>query len=319
MKKRFHPFGIWILVLGFFTIASAIPPSLYASSPATDMQDLPLQMIQIEPVLSDIHLVPGKDTTVIFRIKNLSTKPLGIHADISNVIDPSTTQGQNISPLVSWSTLVASDNVLDPLSEKTFSLRIHPPSNAQNGGYAEMVFFTPFVSNNLKKGTPIILSRIGSLILATIGKLNYSDLLNKVHITSFKPQTIFNDRSPVKFDFSINNTYFTYFTAKPFVTITPLFGKPQTVVYDEHHILPNKTRKWQEELTLPHLRFLNFAHLAVSIGEGKQLYADTYFFIIPFKILFLAIGIIFDIICILLIFFNRKRILKTIRILIKGS
>ncbi len=282
---------------------------------AEQLSPIPLQKIQINPIISELSLVPGQDTIIPLTIKNLSNQPLGIHAQIADVQEDSIKK----SPIIRWTHLSTSDSIMGAQEQKTISISIHTPLHTPNSGYAEIIYLTPFVSNTIQKGTPVVLSRIGALILGTVGKLNYDHLVHKVSLASFSPSSRIVNHTPVSLSFEITNKYFTYFTAKPFLTLTPLFGKSQTTPLEEHHILPGTTRNWTSTMNPEPFHFLYFAHLAVSVGNGKQLFADTFFIIFPYKPFLILIGSLLLFSVLLLSYYKRHRFKKAVRILLQGK
>lgn len=275
------------------------------------------QHMKVSPVISDLQLIPGQPTIIDLSVENLSDSPLGIHAQISGVDET----GQDVfanqkpSPLISWTNISEPDIILDPNSQKSITVIIAPPQDAKEGGYYETIFLTPIVSSQKEPTKPVVLSRVGSIIMATIGKLNYNDLAKKVSIKDFKPEKFILDKSPATLNFSVENKYFTHFTAKPFITLRPLLGQEETTLLEEKRVLPGTTRSWQFKAKTEKCIFYR-AELAVSVGEGHQILARTWIIMLPYKLILtilLLIGISY------LILFKRNRIKKAIRTLLKGK
>lgn len=287
-------------------------------------QTIPLQSLRITPIISDLQLTPGKTTTFPLTIQNLSRDPVGIHIDISGYdqIGEVPLIQQKPSAIINWTQLSKTDILLAPKSKQTITVTITPPASLGASGYYETLFLSPIVNQDVTPNSPIILSRVGSLVLGTIGKLNYDDLAKKVAITDFTPGNTILNSFPKSLSFTIANHYFTHFDAKPFLTITPLFGKAQTILLPDKHVLPNSARIWQYQPrsyrgqpSIPKDRLFYHMHLAVSVGNGKKVIADTWFVVIPYKtflvVLALALVLYFA-------YFKRKRLKKFITILLHG-
>lgn len=286
---------------------------VFAQDPVSPPDQLPLQYLKITPILSDIVLKPGKPTTIPLSIQNLSGKPMGIHAETSGFDETADSSLSQVpSLLAEWTTLSEQDIIINSKETKTINVVINPPSGTKTGGYYEAVFLTPYISQRRTPDRPIVLSRIGALIFATVGKLNSDDLSKKVQITSFKPRSIFTDQTSDELEFSVKNSYFTHFTAKPFLTIKPLFGPPEQITVDEKHVLPGKERIWKVETQKKKWNFYN-ADLAVSVGNGNQLHAKSWFVVIP-NLKFAGIIMLLILIFILS---KLKRIRKAIKILFR--
>ncbi len=272
------------------------------------------QAMTITPIVKDIELHPGQTTSYTIVISNTADLPLGIHTDVTgfNESDEGTeTFSTTDSPLSHWTRVSDQDITLDPHTSRQITVTATPPSSLQKGGYYTALFFTPFISKPNAPG-PIVLSRVGALIFGTYGDINYQDLAKKVKVAHFG---VSNHNTQTQIDFSVNNLYFTHFTAKPFLTLQPIFGEEQKYQLSEKHILPSHTKNWEE--TIPsHAIFIGKAILAVSVGQGNYVYTTTPLILLPWSI-------IFTILCLVILFIIttifRQRIIKAIRILMKGN
>lgn len=280
---------------------------------------LPKQALSIDPAVSDIQLIPGQTTSYQLTVTNLSTKPLGIGTALSDIdgLNTNPQQMQQTAPMIGWTHLSDTNIIIGPQEKKQITVTITPPLSSHNGGYYEAIFLTPIVSNQQGPNEPIILSRIGTLVFATVGTLNYEDLQKKVHVVDFKPTQAVFENNTVSLSFSVTNNYFTHFTAKPFLTITPLlFGAGKTTLLEEKHILPGKTRTWGIPATAQFGHIIYKAHLAVFVGDGKQLDADTLIIVLPYKPLLI---IIFVLLILLIYIKKRANINRALEILINGK
>jgi hypothetical protein len=261
------------------------------------------QSIRVSPIISDLQLTPDKPTTINLSVENLSDVSLGIHAEVSGM-----------NEISQWTNIVSSDIVLDPLSQKTINITITPPKNAKQGGYYETIFLTPIISNKKESTSPVVLTRIGSIVLGTIGTLDYNDLVKKVSIQNFKPEKYIFDKAPAILTLSVENKYFTHFTAKPFLTIKPVFGQEKTTLLEEKRVLPGTNKNWKFEAAFGKNIFYK-AILAVSVGNGNQVFAETWFVILP-KHTFWVI-ILFTVALVTLL--TRNRIKKALKALIEKN
>jgi|WetSurMetagenome_2_1015567.scaffolds.fasta_scaffold34027_3 hypothetical protein len=268
------------------------------------------QSIRVSPIINDLQLTPGETTILNLSVENLSDSPLGIHAEISGFDET----GQNISTdrhssaLTKWTDIPTPDIILDPLSQKSISVNIAPPKDAKQNGYYETIFLSPVISSKKEPANPIVLTRIGVIVLGTIGKLNYDDLAKKVSVEDFKPEKYVFNNSEAVLNFSVENKYFTHFTAKPFVTIKPLFGQEKTTLLEEKRVLPGTNKAWKFQTALGKNIFFK-AKLAVSVGSGNQVFAETWFVALPFRH---TVEIIILAVTVLIAILARKRIKKAI-------
>ncbi len=268
------------------------------------------QSLRVSPIINDLQLTPGKPTVIDLSVENLNETSLGVHAEVSGFDETSQDlfTDQHPSVLTKWTSISSPDIVLNPLSQKIIEITITPPKDAKQSGYYETVFLTPIVSSKKEPTSPVVLTRIGAVILATVGTSDYNDLAKKVSIQDFKPENYIFEKTPAALTFSVENKYFTHFTAKPFITIKPLFGQEKTILLEEKHILPGTGKSWKFQEAFGKNIFYS-AKLAVSIGNGNQILANTWFVVLPYEhilILILLLGIIFFAV------FKKDRIKKAI-------
>lgn len=286
--------------------------------PKVSAQTVPLQSLRVTPIINDLQLTSGKATTFPVTIENLSSDPVGIHSEISGYdqIGEVPIYEQKQSAIINWTQLFKEDILLPPNSKKIITVTITPPAHLGPSGYYETIFLTPIVNQEIHPGAPIILSRVGVLVLGTIGTLNYNDLAKKVTINDFSPSHQIVNSFPKTISFTVSNYYFTHFDAKPFLTITPLFGKPQTTLIEDKHVLPGSARIWQYQPINEMPNIFYTIHLAVSVGGGKQVFADTWFFILPYKLIIIVLVLAT---VLYLVIFKRRRLKKALAILLKGK
>jgi hypothetical protein len=213
---------------------------------------------------------------------------------------------------LSWIQVNPSDLIVAPHDKNTFTVTINTPKNAKESGYYATLFLTPFISNPLQPTGPVIMERIGTLLLATVGQTNYNNLKHKVIVTDVHlVQDWFT--APQAIHFTIKNTYFTHFTAKPFITFVSMLDKETTIMPVEKHVLPGSSRTWDIPLHLPWYTIYSTTRLAISIGNGEQIFAQATYINYPF-ILGAAL-----VLCLFMLFLKRfKQLKKALKMLIVG-
>jgi hypothetical protein len=296
----------YLLTLIFYLVI--LVPSVHAQQPAS----FPRQYLRVSPIISELKITPGRQTSFDLTIENLSESPLGIHAELSNLLELE--ESENVSdensPLISWTKLSENDFIVDAKGERTIKVNINPPKDIREGGYYEVIYFTPFVSGQNQSEKPVVLSRIGALIFVTHGELDYRNLREKVSVASFKPDEFLISKPEVVLDLKVKNNYFTYFTAKPVITVTRIFGGSEKIEIEEKRILSGRQRAWEITQSLKSWGAYK-ADLVLSVGSGEQIFASTWFLYLPvnplvpisiFLLLFIAIR-------------GRKRLKKVIRII----
>jgi hypothetical protein len=299
----------------FICLFAYLLTCLFVPKLQVQAQTVPQQFLDVSPVIQDLTLQPGTTITYPLMITNKGDKPVGFHIDITGIDPTSDTSLPLIaehSPLLSWIRITPSDLIVAPHDKNSFIVIITTPKNARNSGYYATLFLTPFISSPLKTSGPIILERIGTLLLATVGQLNYTDLVKKVHITNFS-YIAAGLAPPMQMQFSVNNAYFTHFSAKPFLTLSSLLDKEVRTFPDEKHVLPGGSRNWIVPIQSHWYTIYSSARLAVSIGNGEQLFAETTY--INYALIF---SIVLLICFVLFITKRRKQFKKAITILLSG-
>jgi hypothetical protein len=291
--------------------------SLILNLQSVSAQTLPHQSLRVTPIINDLKLIPGKQISFPLTVENISQNSVGIHAELSgfDVTGETPITEQQPSAMVNWTALSPEDSILGPGEKKAIIVTITPPKNTGRSGYYETIFLTPILHQQQVASSPVILSRIAVLVLGTIGNLNYDELAKKVTITHIDPSHTILDKTPQTISFSVANSYFTHFDAKPFLTITPLFGNPQTILLADKHVLPGNSRTWKYQPSLRTPSIFYQLHLAVSIGNGKQIMADTWFVVFPYKV---DLVLIISIVLLFILITKRKRLKKFVSILIHG-
>lgn len=285
---------------------------VFAPSAHAQQVSFPKQYLSVTPIISELKLVPGKNTSYELKVKNLANAPLGISAEVGNLVEPDSIDiGEDVSPIIKWTKLSENDFIIDAKSEKTIKVTINPPKDIKESGYYEVIYLTPFVGGQNQKEKPVVLSRIGALVFATYGDLNYKNLKEKVKISTFSPTSFFQKKSEFDLDLEVENNYFTHFSAKPVVVVNSLFGSKEKFELEEKHILPGKSRIWQIAGPLKKWGIYK-AKLALSIGNGEQIFANTTFVFLPLREILIVILIFF---VIFFVIFRKKRLKKALRIL----
>lgn len=306
-----------LFIFSFLCLTCFVGNPVYAQSAKIGAQPIS-SMLSVTPILMDIELLPGKTQNYPITVTNVFKESLGIHAQ-SQGFSPDG-EGDQITTvraknsLTDWSSLSETDFILAPGESKQFFLSLSTPAQAEKKGYYEVIFLTPFYVRNDAVTQPTVLTKIGIVVLGHTGSITYADLQKKVHITAFDFDTMVYASPPVTTTIRVTNDYFTHFSAKPVLTIIPLFGKPVVMPFADKHILPGTTRRWDESITLPRYNtFFYRAHLSVSLGDGKQISKDSFFILLPSPHI-LAYGVI---VVVLLGFIGiRTRLMKAFTILI---
>ena len=274
--------------------------------------------MRVSPVILNLSLVPKKQYNYTITVENLLDTPLPLRTTLEDFQTQDEEGGYilnstHASPLLSWVSFDKKELIIPPHAKETVALRITMPPKIQIGGYYGIVFFEPVLS---KATTQIPLSsKVGVLMLANIGVPSNNSV--KGEIVQFKLDKFLYQKGPISYLLRFKNTELLFYSAKPFLTLKPLFGKEQKFYLEEKFVFPGKTRRWESSVELPNYwHGLYKATLAVSTGQGKQIIKETY--LMAFPIAF-AVGITFLLLVIIFIFKRRKRFSKVMKVLFTNS
>ena len=277
-------------------------------------------MMRVSPVILNISLRPGKTYVFPITVDNLLDAPPPLQASLETFNTDDEDGGYSfaapdtsLSKLVKWSSIDESDFIINPHDRHVMNLTVTIPDRVPIGGYYAMLFFTPHEFSK-SKGQNQVGAKVGVLMLASVGIQD--PFSARASILDFKPTSWVFNSAPLTFDFRLKNDSLTHFSAKPRLTITSLGGKSETYEVEEKFVFPGKVRHWNislnEPLTIVPIRK---ADLVVSTGNGAVVRKSVYIIYWP---LAQIIGFSLVFVSVILGIKRRKRIVKAIRILIKG-
>lgn len=292
-----------ISILALVTFLSPIPAN-------AQEKFTPKQMIRVSPVILKVKLEPGTTQNYQIKVENLLDAPMPLKASAEGFDASDEEYGVTVldqpqaSPLMDWISLDEKDAILPARTSRDFNIKIAVPGKVPIGGYYAMIFFTPVFPN-----VPVS-SKIGVLALANIGVQEK----NKAEIVTFDFDKALFEKGPIQTTIRVKNTSLNYFTAKPSLTIKPLFGQELTFELEEKTILPGKIRRWQRAFDLGNLYGgIYTAKLSVSLGNGDYIYSTARFLGFPVK---KALATTLIVAMLLYVLRYRKRVIKALRELI---
>lgn len=300
-------------IFKILTIAIVLSLVLTLAPPVTARENTAKQILRVSPVILKITLSPGKKVLYKIKVDNLLDSPLPIRATVSG-FDASDeeygikiSKSSDISPLVNWVKIESPEAIIPAKQSQEFQAEISVPDKIPVGGYYAVIFFSPVLPDKQ------IGAKVGVVALANIGVA--PELKNKAEIVGFSFDKKLYQKSPVSTVIRVKNTSLNYFSAKPTLTIKPLFGRAKIFELEEKTILPGKIRRWQRVFDLENLYHgVYTAQLAISLEKGDFIYSQTYFFGFP---LYPAIVVILTAGLIIYGLLFRKRVAKALRLLLQ--
>ncbi len=271
--------------------------------------------LRVSPVILKIQLQPGAKHLYPISIENLTDAPMPLRATIEGFDSSDEISGFTpdptieISPLARWITIEEPDVIIPARQSHEFFVKIAIPSTVPIGGYYAIIYFTPLYPN----GT--IGSKIGVVTLANIGIQESQK--NKAVISQFQFEKLIYEHGPITSTVRITNNSLHYFSTKPTLTITPLWGQSDAAELDEKTILPGKSRSWKTVFTIQNSKWgIYKATIKSRIENGETITKTTLLVIFPYRIFIsslLFIGMA------LWIIRKRRNIYKAFKLLISSN
>lgn len=290
MKKTVPTLALLLLML--------CPPPVVAQSAGTGI-------IRISPLIIPVSLSPGTAVTQEVTIENLTDTPLPAQLSVENFSEDESSgrpvqQAQDMpGGMAGWITFPSPDLLLPPRGSTTVTATITVPAQIPLGGYYAMMYVTP--SLPVATGAaPRIIPKLGILILGSIGVPPQDLRSPRATVSRFEIVPRLNQTNPVRTVIRATNTSLSHITAKPILTLTPLWGSVQRIMLPEKVVFPGKSRSWEESISVatPN-RILYRAELQLSTGGGQTVTERTVFFFFPWQTpaallsLILTVGILF--------------------------
>jgi hypothetical protein len=272
--------------------------------------------IAVHPSNFDITAQPDKKPAGIITVDNLTDQPLQITVDLRNFTargeegSVSLTKDDTTYSLAKWIKVTPSTVSIKAHGSQNFDFSIEVPSDAEPGGHFGSIVFTTVPSKNLSGSGAALSQEVASLILFKIP----GDTKEQATLESFTAAKSFYEFGPVVFDARVKNEGGVHIAPAGSVLIKGWFGQKFIVPLEMRNVLPNSVRRIPAILENKFLVGNFTATLIATYGtKGQQLYSSTNFFAFPVRY-----GAVVLIILIIL-FFARKRIGKSIRILLTGK
>lgn len=301
-NRKIRTLFLSLILCAFYYIV--LPNAVHAQSPGN-------ALIRISPLIIPISLSPGSAITQDITIENLTADPMPATATVENFEETDDTGTLLPQPpdmtggMASWISFESPDLLLAPNGKSTLKVRINVPSTVPLGGYYTMVYITPSLIVRDTQG-PRIIPKIGVLFLSSIGVPPEDIRKPRATITGFSILPFITQQNPLTVSLRANNISLSHISAKPVLTITPLWGSDQQIPLQEKIIFPGKSRFWKNQIVIAQQnRIFYTAQLRFSTGEGQIISRKTIFLFFPWQPMAAIISML---ITGLLFFRGRKRI-----------
>jgi hypothetical protein len=272
--------------------------------------------IAVHPSNFDITAVPNQNSTGVITVDNLTSQPMQILVNLRNF----TAQGEEGSvnltaedttySLAKWIKVEPATVEIKAHSSQDFTFTIEVPKNAEPGGHFGSVVFTTAPSKDLKGSGAALSQEVASLILFKIP----GSTKEQAMLESFTTDKSFYEFGPVTFNARVKNEGGVHIAPAGSIVVKGWFGQKFIVPLEMRNVLPDATRKIPATLKNKLLFGKFTATLIATYGtQGQQLYQSTGFSAFPVRY-----GVIALIILIVL-YLGRKRIARSIKVLLTGT
>ena len=266
-------------------------------------------MTAIPPRL-EISADPGQAVAHQLKVRNEGNSQIALQVKVQDfVVTDSDGTPSPISEDVSsrwaaslWINVSPQKVVLNPGETKTLDLVAVIPEDASPGGHYAVVFYSPVDGADIGENTASSISpNVGSLIYFTVaGEVSEDARVSKMTIPGFQ------EYGPIKIDTEILNLSDIHVRPQGVIRIyNMLGGLKSTLALEEKNIFPGVSRlyenTWSQKWGLGKYK----ATLEAGYGtQGGALAATVFFWIIPWRVI--AIAVLIVILVALLITYFKK-------------
>lgn len=264
-----------------------------------------LGLTAIPPRL-EITAKPGQVITKEIKIRNESKSEKSINTSVKDFIVTddlgtplqieNSDQNSNRWTASSWIQVSPSRFKIKPGETKSLILTIITPDDALSGGHYAMVLHTPSTDVTISQTGAAVETNVGSLVYITVP----GDITENASIKEFSAPK-FSEYGPINFKTIITNLSDIHITPAGSINIFNSFGfKTAQIKLDNTNIFPYTSREFLSTLNRKLMLGRYKAQINAAYGTtGQLLTATIFFWVIPYKLIALAITIVVIIILII--------------------
>jgi hypothetical protein len=272
-----------------------------AAQPAAPTPTTPGQGLEISPPVIQLNANPGQTVTTQIRIRDVTQGELIAKGEVDDFGAGDDENGQpklllnetgaSRYSLKYWVGAVP-NLVLAPQQLASNTITIHVPANAEPGGHYGVVRFTG-VPPSLQGTGVALAASVGSLILLRVN----GPVTENLNVSEFSSnqkgvRSNFFETGPVDFVTRLKNLGTVHELAKGNITVTDSFKKQVAVLNvnaNGGNVLPDSIRRFQASMSQKKLFGHYSAKLALTYAGNKSLNGSISFWVIPWKLILLAL------------------------------
>lgn len=311
MKKRLHNIFIWTALIVYILGFSA--PTVMAATPAANTTPQGTanngQALEIAPPVIYLNADPGQTVQAQIFIRDISSGNLIVNGTVNDfvssgedgtpkiILDPAT--DTSAYSIVAWVQALPS-LLLIPREIKSMTATIKVPKDASPGGHYGVIRFTSTPPALEGASGVSLAASIGVLVLLTVT----GDVTEKLAIEQFSVERngkkgSFFESGPIVFSERLKNNGNVHLQPTGQVSIVDMFGKKLASVnvnLPPGNILPNSIREFKQPLdkaVIGNKKLFGRYKATLTVtygGEKKTLNQTIVFWVIPYKLVALAIA-----------------------------
>jgi len=285
-----------------------VAPSVGAVSTAANASE----GMEISPTLVELNAAPGNTYQIRISLRNITASDLQYGTSVADFNSADETGSPHI---ISDSTLPATSSIktwvstipnfsLQSRQAKDLTALVTVPVNAEPGGHYGVLRFTGD-SPELRNTNVGLTASAGVLILIRVsGAINEKASLAEFYSSQNDKQSSFFENGPITFVVRVQNAGNIHIKPSGSIELRDMFGglvSTMPVNEDKSNILPNSIRRFETKLNKDWMFGKYTASLALGYGTSGQAITSTVtFWVIPYKIILVAILILITLIYILI-------------------
>jgi len=269
------------------------------------------KLVAIPPRL-EVEVQPGEVAQKVIKVRNESDSEIGIQVKIYDFI-VADDQGTPIPvdeeisgrwAASTWTHISPTKFILKAGETKELDLIIITPEDAAPGGHYAVVFYQPITGDLEVPGSAsFVAPNVGTLLYLTVpGDITEEAFVRRMDIPKF------SEFGPIKIITEIENLSDIHIKPLGVIRIYNWFDRLSTTLkLDEQNIFPGRSRVYENTWNRKWLFGRYKAKLEAGYGtQGNTLLAVAYFWVIPWRVILVALLIII-LITLLIIYWRRRR------------
>lgn len=281
------------LITATLLLGGLLLTAVFATSQVRAQQAEQIGLTAIPPRLGDtfeLRAAPGQVVQATVRVRNSSTQPMPIATAFEDFIldeDGSTPlpineEVSNRWGMADWVTISPANQILPANQSAIVNVVINVPQDALAGGHYGMVLHQPSQQESLEQpAKSSINQQVGTLIYLMVE----GDINEEAFVRDFS-LPFFTEYGPVPYSFMVENVSDIHIHPQIGIEIYNMFGqKVDTISVETKNVFPFTPRtfdgNWERVWGIGRYK----ARLVMSYGlENKLVIAQTFFWLLPIKI-----------------------------------